>query len=132
MRCFFDSSALVKRYVAEEGRDMVNSMIEEANLVAVSRLAYAEVLSALMRRRAAFFADDALFAARIEEFREDWRDFALFDKTRGADSIHLSTALRVRKTVSPDLVFVVSDRELLAAARKELLKVIDPQHPSES
>jgi predicted nucleic acid-binding protein len=148
MRCFFDSSALVKRYVAEEGRDMVNSMIEEANLVAVSRLAYAEVLSALMRRRAAFFADDARFAARIEEFREDWRYFAVFDMTedvwgevdrviethklRGADSIHLSTALRVRKTVSPDLVFVVSDRELLAAARKELLKVIDPQHPSES
>ncbi len=143
MRCFFDSSALVKRYVAEEGRDAVNSLIEEANLVAVSRLAYAEVLSAIMRRRAAFIADDAVFAARIEEFRNDWRHFAVFDMTddaweqvdrviethrlRGADSIHLSTALRIRKTVSQDVVFIASDKELLAAARKERFKVINPQ-----
>jgi uncharacterized protein len=135
MRCFFDSSALVKRYVAEEGRDAVNSLIEEADLVAVSRLAYAEVLSAIMRRRTAFIADDAVFAARIEEFRSDWCYFAVFDMTedaweevdrviethrlRGADSIHLSTALRIRKALSPD--------QLLAAARKERFKVINPQ-----
>ena len=143
MWTYFDTSALVKRYVAEEGRDTVNSLLEGATLVTVSRLAYAEVLSALMRRRPAFTAGDAEFAALIEEFRDDWRAFAVFDmnedalgevdrvietyRLRGADSIHLSTALRIRKALSPDLVFVASDRELLAAARKERLKVINPQ-----
>jgi hypothetical protein len=48
-------------------------------------------------------------------------------RLRGADSIHLSTALRIRKAVSPDIVFVASDRELLAAARRERFKVINPQ-----
>lgn len=143
MKYYFDSSALVKRYVAEEGRDTVNSLIEGASLVTVSRLAYAEVFSALMRRRPVFIADDAEFGARIEEFRDDWRAFAVFDmnedvlgevdrvietyRLRGADSIHLSTALWIRKALSPDLVFVASDRELLAAARKERFNIINPQ-----
>lgn len=143
MNYYFDSSALVKRYVAEAGRDVVNSLIEEASLIAVSRLAYVEVFSALMRRRPAFIANDAEFLARIEEFRDDWRAFTVFDmnedalgevdriietyRLRGADSIHLSTALRIRKVLSPDLVFVASDRELLAAAREERFSIINPQ-----
>jgi len=143
MKCFFDSSALVKRYVAEEGRETVNSLVEGAYLIAVSRLAYAEVFSALMRRRSAFAVGDAEFAARIEEFRDDWRSFAVFDmndetlgrvdhvigsyRLRGADSIHLSTALWMKKAVDPGIVFVASDKELLAAARKERFKTINPQ-----
>lgn len=143
MNCFFDSSALVKRYVAEEGRDKVNSLVEGAHLIAVSRLAYAEVLSALMRRRPAFDAADAEFASRIEEFRDDWRSFIVFDmndetlgqvdsviemhRLRGADSIHLSTALWMKKAINSDVVFIASDKELLAAARKERLKTVNPQ-----
>lgn len=145
MNCFFDSSALVKRYVAEEGREAVNAVIEGAHLIAVSRLAYAEVLSALIRRRAAFAAAEAEFAARVEAFRDDWRGFTVFDmndealaqvdrviesyRLRGADSIHLSTALWIRKVVAHDLVLVAADRELLAAAGKERLKAVNPQDP---
>lgn len=148
MNCFFDSSALVKRYVAEEGREAVNALIEGARLIAVSRLAYAEVLSALMRRRAAFDAADAEFAARIEAFREDWRGFTVFEmndealaqvdrvieghRLRGADSIHLSTALWIRKMVSRDLVLVAADKELLSAAGKERFRTVNPQDISPS
>lgn len=148
MNCFFDSSALVKRYVAEEGREAVNALIEGARLIAVSRLAYAEVLSALMRRRAAFDAADAEFAARIEAFREDWRGFTVFEmndealaqvdrvieghRLRGADSIHLSTALWIRKVVSHDLVLVAADKELLSAAGKERFRTVNPQDVSPS
>lgn len=143
MKCFFDSSALVKRYVAEEGREKVNSLVEEAHLVIVSRLAYAEVFSALTRRRAAFAAGDAEFAAQIEEFRNDWCSFVVSDmndetlghvdrvidkyRLRGADSIHLSTALWMRKELNPDIIFVASDKELLVAAREERFKVINPE-----
>jgi predicted nucleic acid-binding protein len=143
---FIDSSALVKRYIKEEGREKVNSVIENASLVAVSRLAYPEVLSALMRRRATLNLTDGEFATLLSEFRNDWERLTVFDmddetmqyvdstienhRLRGADSIHLSTAIWMKKNVSSQVMFVASDRELLAAARKERFKIINPQDSS--
>lgn len=142
MNCYFDSSALVKRYVAEAGRETVDALIEKCRIGAVSRLAYVEVLAALYRRRATMPVDDAGFAAGVAAFREDWRGFAVAEMTgtaleqvervierhrlRGADSIHLATALWLRRLALADLVMVAADSELLAAARKEGLAVIDP------
>jgi uncharacterized protein len=146
MKYFFDSSALVKRYIEEEGRDKVNSLIEEGQRIIVSRLAYPEVLSALNRRKPSFDAADEEVTSRIEAFRDDWRGLVVFDmnddtlgqldyvienhKLRGADSIHLSTALWIKKTLISDVVFVASDRELLNAAHKERFKIINPQDSS--
>jgi uncharacterized protein len=143
MIIFIDSSALVKRYIIEHGRERVNSLIEDASLVTVSRLAYPEVLSALVRRRATLELNDEEFATLLSGFRNDWEQLTVFDvddetmqyvdsaienhRLRGVDSIHFSTALRIRKALSRDIVFVTSDRELLAAARKERFKVINPQ-----
>ena len=143
MIIFIDSSALVKRYIIEHGRERVNSLIEDASLVTVSRLAYPEILSTLVRRRATLKLTDEEFVTLLCGFRNDWEQLTVFDmddetmqyvdsaienhRLRGADSIHLSTALRIRKALSPDIVFVASDRELLAAARKERFKVINPQ-----
>ena len=45
---------------------------------------------------------------------------------RGADSIHLSTALWLKKATKSPIVFVASDHELLAAARSERLKTLNP------
>lgn len=146
MNCFFDSSALVKRYVAEAGRETVDFLVETAGVGAVSRLAYAEVLAALYRRRSAMPVDDAAFAAGVAAFREDWRALTVVEMTaealgqvdqviekhrlRGADSIHLATALWLRRMALADLVLVAADRELLAAARREGFAVIDPQECS--
>jgi predicted nucleic acid-binding protein len=38
---YLDSSALVKRYIEEEGGDKVNALLEAGSIAAVSRLAYA-------------------------------------------------------------------------------------------
>ncbi len=140
---FFDSSALVKRYIKEHGREKVNSLIENASLVAVSRLAYPEVLSALTRRRATLKLTDEEFGLLLSEFRSDWEQLTVFDisdetmhhvdevienhRLRGADSIHLSTAIWMKKTVNSQITFITSDKELLSAARKERFKVINPQ-----
>ncbi len=142
MNCFFDSSALVKRYIAEQGGDTVNSLMDGGRII-VSRLAYPEVLSALNRRRASFDADDDEIAARIQTFKDDWRGFIVFEvndnalgqldhviekhRLRGADAVHLSTALWIKSSLASDMVFVASDRELLEAARRERFKVINPQ-----
>ena len=47
---YFDSSALVKRYIEEKGSDKVNALLEEKSVAATSRLTYAEILAAITRR----------------------------------------------------------------------------------
>ncbi len=140
---FFDSSALVKRYINEPGREKVNLLIGSASLVAVSRLAYPEILSALTRRRSTLNLTDKEFVILIEAFKTDWEQLAIFDMDnetmqyvdgvisqhhlRGADSIHLSTAIWLKKHINAEITFVTSDRELLSAARKERHQTLDPQ-----
>lgn len=46
---------------------------------------------------------------------------------RGADSIHLSTALCLRSAVNGGITFVASDAELLTAAHRERFTTINPQ-----
>ncbi len=52
MRYFFDTSALVKRYVQETGSDLVDKAFEEANQIIVSAITRIETLSAFRRLRA--------------------------------------------------------------------------------
>jgi predicted nucleic acid-binding protein len=143
---FIDTSALAKRYVEEPGSEEVRTLMEQADCIAVSRLAYAETLSALFRRRHAIRLSDEDFALLIRDFRADWEDFSVVEMNadtlkfvdsviekhalRGADSIHLSTALCLRNAVKENPVFVASDKELLAAARKERFKTVNPQDSS--
>ncbi len=46
---------------------------------------------------------------------------------RGADSIHLSTALWLRHTIGGEVLFVAADVELLLAAKKEKMQTCNPQ-----
>lgn len=139
---YLDSSALVKRYIEEIGSDKVRHLMEKADVVAVSRLAYAETLSAILRRRKTIAASDEEFATLISEFRDDWELFHVIEMNgaalhfvdevlekyalRGADSIHLSTALWLKHATKTAITFVASDNELLEAARSARLKTINP------
>jgi len=51
--CFLDSSALVKRYVAETGSAWIAALVSPAagNQLVIARAAWVEVLSALARRQ---------------------------------------------------------------------------------
>lgn len=46
-----DTSALVKLYVVEEGREVVEQAVEEAGVISTSVVAYAEARAALARKR---------------------------------------------------------------------------------
>jgi len=46
---------------------------------------------------------------------------------KGADALHLSSALWLEKTVQEKVTFVASDESLLKAARSERLKIVNPQ-----
>ena len=47
-------------------------------------------------------------------------------KLRGADSIHLASAVRLRDSLSAAVTVIASDAELLAAATAEGFDVLDP------
>ena len=47
---YIDSSALVKRYLRESGSDRVQAIVADADVIATSKLAYPELLSAFMRK----------------------------------------------------------------------------------
>lgn len=139
---YVDSSALVKCYLEETGSETVRILMEKASVVAVSRLAYAETLSALYRRRKSLAASSEEFAVLIREFRREWELFHVLEVNdealqfldeviarhalRGADSIHLSTALWFKHVVKTAVTFVAADNELLQAAKSARLKTVNP------
>src|SRR3989338_1901926 len=50
MKFFFDSSAIAKRYIKENGSDLVDQLFLEADSIVVSSICLPEIMSALARR----------------------------------------------------------------------------------
>jgi predicted nucleic acid-binding protein len=140
---YFDSSALVKRYIKEKGSEKVDALLEEGSIPVASRLAYPEILAAITRRHKAGEIETLAFERIKKSFKADWTSltvielsaevFRFIDKVidkyglKGADSLHLSTALWLRESMRESVIFVASDLELLGAAKSEKLETLDPQ-----
>ena len=139
---YLDSSALVKRYAAESGSDKVAALIEGDHKIAISWLAIPETLSAIARRAKDGSMDAEALASIRDQITLDMQSFLIVEVAgapvngietllarhalRGADSIHLSTALWLGKATKTPIVFVASDNELLSAARSDRLKTYNP------
>ncbi len=114
MILYLDTSALVKLYADEPGRQEVQDAVQEARVVAVSEIGHVEARSALARkeREGAFSTDE--HAAAVEQLRRDFREVYLprpvtgeviaraGDLTRkhalrAYDAVHLATALVLRE-----------------------------------
>lgn len=147
-RYFFDSSALVKRYLLEEGTRTVLELIESGEPLVVSRLALVEIASTAARRVKSgdISGDqcDSLLQVLEEEFRTRFDvielggaaitrgvDLIRVHALRAADAIQLSCALMAAggSRTGSEFVFVSSDGELNAAAEAEDLTVLDPCAP---
>lgn len=127
MNVFFDSSALAKRYIDENGSDRVQVVLSSASVLAVSVICVPEIVSALCRRRrerklsseeyrsakAAMLADidDATVLAITEEVVA--RALALLEQfpLRSADALHIACA----SEWSTDLFVSADDRQCQAA-----------------
>lgn len=140
MISFLDTSALVKRYVAEPGSDLVRSLFRRKP-VTVARIAFAELaatVARLWRAHALNVEERDTIMARLD------RDFAsmsvvevraaLVDRIpvlvvrwplRGYDAVQLAAALTVRERGAA-VEFWGTDTQLLAAARGEGLRVVHP------
>jgi predicted nucleic acid-binding protein len=126
---YFDSSALVKLVVKEAGSELAAQLWDGCDAALASRLAYPEVRAAL----AAAARNHDLDADGLRTAEQSWEEFwaatrpveltpaverqagelAREHALRGADSVHLASALAIG---DPDLVIAVWDRRLHAGA----------------
>jgi predicted nucleic acid-binding protein len=140
---YFDSSALVKRYLKEKGTDVVQSLTIRDEFIATSKLAYPELLSAFMRKRRAGELGEEPLESVLNRLESDWPELFIIEihdellpfvrslvrkyPLKGADSIHLASALWLERMTKAEVTFVASDIDLLDAATNENLKILNPQ-----
>ncbi len=150
---FFDSSGLVKRYIAETGTNWIQSLnaSEAGHDRVTAQVTGPEMVAAVTRRLRRGDTTPADAAAAISDIEADFAgDYFLLEISlarvheamalarkhgqRGYDAVQLATALFLRDQCralgQPDPVFITADVELAAAAMAEGLTVDDPNvHP---
>jgi hypothetical protein len=150
---FFDSSAVVKRYVQETGTAWVLSVTDPAagHAIYVARITGVEVVSALTRQARSGALSPTAAPTALTQFRHDFaHQYHLVDITptllaramalaethalRGYDAVQCAAALVVhtyRQILQmPALTLVSADDALNTAAAVEGLLVDDPNtHP---
>ena len=146
---FFDTSALLKRYVNERGTAVVVALTDPAagHVFYVSGLTLVEAVAAVARRMKGQSLSPSIGAQTLTRIRNDFGSLftqvpvspaLLSDAERLAqrhalrayDSVQLVTALSVAAALAtanlPSPTFVCSDLELNAAASAEGLTIADP------
>lgn len=139
---YLDTSALVKKYAVESGTEEVRALLKNEDTVITSKLTYAELCASFARKLREGNMGKGAYSRAWESFLNDWEVFTLVEvreeifplihkltqthPLRGADAIHLSSALWVGEEIGQPLKFVASDSLLLNAAIKEGLDVMNP------
>ena len=133
---YFDSSAFVKLIVEEQGSAQAAAIWDEAALVVSSRLSFPEVSAALAAAVRSGRLDQAAGDEAAGIWQRAWTQVMHLELTagieasagrlaweyalRGADAVHLASALALRES---DLVFVVWDAQLRPGAEAAGLSV---------
>jgi hypothetical protein len=124
----------------------VQNVFAHHRLVASASLGVIEVTATLARKAKGREIDPSMLGDKLRELDDDWARFIQVHMTmdvvdmarqvaqglslRGADAIHLASALLLRQHLedeSAQLTFVASDRELKDAAEASHLTLIDPE-----
>jgi predicted nucleic acid-binding protein len=139
MIVYFDSSALVKRYIAEPASTQVETLLAEAAVAGTSLITRAEVAIALAKavRVNWLTRDEAL--RLLKTFQQHWsvlfrlnlreatieraEGLAWEHGLRGYDAVHLATALLWQSSLSEPVTLATFDRQLWDAARLVGLEV---------
>ncbi len=130
LNAYFDTSAIVKLIVAEEGSELADELWSTSALRISSQLVYPEARAALAAaerqgridrrglRRAVGDLEQAITAMRLlgvdQALARQAGSLAEQHALRGYDAVHLASALLID---DPELLIVTWDRELAAAAR---------------
>jgi len=132
---YLDSSSIVKLYAQEPGTAETKRLVAEAKKVASSRIAYAEVRAAFVRKRREGILSPADYTQALSRLRVDWPRFVVVGVTqqvvelagdlseahrlRGMDAIHLASAKTLAAEVDEPVQVLTSDPRLHEAAAAE-------------
>lgn len=133
MILFCDTSALLKLYIAELGSDAVKARVDEAEAVAVCRIAWAEAHAALSRRAREVPQDAPVIANAKATLAQEWPNYVVMevDQTlveragdfadtfalRGYDSVQLAAAFETGRISQSPICFACFDERLNKAAK---------------
>ncbi len=139
MRYFFDTSALVKRYIQESGSKLIDRTFDEANEILVSAVTRIEAISAFRRLMGEKNISEADYKNLKSELDEDFKDFTILpvsqkilnkayqivdtEDLRTLDAIQLATVIIASKNIDQ---LVAADQRLLFAAENNNIDTIDP------
>lgn len=139
MIVYFDTSALVKRYLVETDSPAIEALWNEATRAVASEILYAEMAATFARKKREVPADGESIEQAQNLFRSEWlsmRRVPVNDTVhqrvdelvtsyalRGADAIHLASALVVSGALEQPIAFACADAKLVAAARAEGLDI---------
>jgi predicted nucleic acid-binding protein len=135
MIVYLDTSSLVKLYVEEGESSKIDALVRSSEVTATSIVAYAEARAAFARR----FREKAFTPVEHDRikafFDKDWSSYLILSITgdmirvagdlaekyalRGFDSIHLASALTLRRELSTTIVFSCFDDNLQKAFERE-------------
>ena len=138
---YLDTSALIKRFVAERGSPQVESLVSRWGDVATAKIAYAEVYAGLARKHREGYLPGSQYALACRQFESDWQAYVRLDlqdeililardliqrhPLRGFDANHLASALSLKTALGEDVTFAAADERLLRAARAERLRPLN-------
>ncbi len=139
MRYYFDTSALVKRYIKESGSEVIDDAIDKAHEILVSALTHIEAISALRR----LLSEEKICKADYEKLKseldKDFKDFTILpilqetlnkayqivdsEDLRTLDAIQLATVIIASEKFDK---LVAADQRLLSAADNNNIVTLDP------
>jgi len=138
MILYLDTSSLVKLYIEEDHSQIVHKWVADAEIVATSRVAFPEMMSALARRHHQGDLNDVNMKKVTDAFKKQWAQVVAVDlnekragqlaishRLRGFDAVHLDAALTLRNENNDiELYFSAFDNRLNKAASNEDLQLL--------
>lgn len=135
MILYFDTGALLKGYVQENGSKEVIALLDEGgNLFGSIVLTKVEMASAIQRAIRATGSPSENASIAWQDFLDDWQAFTRLRVTagiieragdiawkyglRGYDSLHLAAALLWQEALDASVAFAAFDRDLLQASQQ--------------
>lgn len=132
MILFLDTSALVKLYVVEDGSEATHKAAEKAEILALSRIAWAEFHAALARRARTVPADEPALLQASDALAAQWPNYLILEVSqpivelsgeyaelyalRAYDAVQLATASYLARQGGQNVQFGCFDRRLNKAA----------------
>jgi uncharacterized protein len=131
---YLDTSNLVKLYVNEPDADAIQQLVDRADVVVTSVLAYAESRATFARRRREKLMTGSELSIAVQQLDADWPRFVVFalgdelaraagrlsdaHGVRGCDAVHLASfADLLASCDDPDVRFSCADDRLVKAAK---------------